>query len=294
MINTRIGTITLARIVAAFISVILVAGLKYLISGDIKLDYSDIYNNVGVGLFAWTINESLIFWLTDYFNIKGMNFNLKQILFGYHTIDGSTSPTDFKPKLYVAMESDESLSGKTLDKGKGVDRGEAPGFYGTPSSSNAIPQTNETLQANEAPFALWSKVFPGLDPLSVFNPKRVNPGPGFNVPGGEVPIRDDICVHIDYNTHILKQFKTMDLEVAVEQRNNNLLLINNLRHKMAFAQNKLSEIPEIPTTEYEFKLKNQIHKDLNFLTSNITRAEGRVVLLNSRIEFIEININKNS
>jgi hypothetical protein len=83
-----------------------------------------------------------------------MNFNLKQILFGYHTIDGSTSPTDFKPKLYVAMESDESLSGKTLDKGKGVDRGEAPGFYGTPSSSNAIPQTNETLQANEAPFAL--------------------------------------------------------------------------------------------------------------------------------------------
>jgi hypothetical protein len=122
----------------------------------------------------------------------------------------------------------------------------------------------------------------------------VNPGPGFNVPGGEVPIRDDICVHIDYNTHILKQFKTMDLEVAVEQRNNNLLLINNLRHKMAFAQNKLSEIPEIPTTEYEFKLKNQIHKDLNFLTSNITRAEGRVVLLNSRIEFIEININKNS
>jgi Flp pilus assembly pilin Flp len=52
VINTRIGTITLARIVAAFISVILVAGLKYLISGDIKLDYSDIYNNVGVGLFA--------------------------------------------------------------------------------------------------------------------------------------------------------------------------------------------------------------------------------------------------
>jgi len=50
----------------------------------------------------------------------------------------------------------------------------------------------------------------------------VNPGAGFNVPGGEVPIRDEICKHIDYNSHILKQFKTMDLEVAMVQRHNNL------------------------------------------------------------------------
>jgi hypothetical protein len=52
----------------------------------------------------------------------------------------------------------------------------------------------------------------------VFFPKTINPGPGFNVPGGEVPIRDEICKHIDYNSHILNQFKKMDLKTALEQR----------------------------------------------------------------------------
>jgi hypothetical protein len=281
----RIGTIRMARIVGAFVSIIFVAGIKYFISGDFKLDYSDIYNNVIVGIFAWIINESLIVWFTNFFNIKGINFNLYQITWGYDTIDGNKPSTDFKPKLYLAMESDDSLSGKTLDKGKGVDRSWAPSSNGEPSSSNATPQTNE------ATYATWQRVFPGLDPLSVFNPKRVNPGPGFNVPGGEVPIRDEICRHIDYNSHILKQFKTMDLEVAIQQRNNNLLLIDNLTHKIAYAQNALSKIPPIPTTDYDFRLKNQIISDLNGLAGNITRADARVKLLNSRIEFIEINVN---
>jgi hypothetical protein len=48
----RIGTIRMARIVGAFVSIIFVAGIKYFISGDFKLDYSDIYNNVIVGIFA--------------------------------------------------------------------------------------------------------------------------------------------------------------------------------------------------------------------------------------------------
>jgi hypothetical protein len=83
----------------------------------------------------------------------------------------------------------------------------------------------------------------------------------------------------------------MDLEVAIQQRNNNLLLIDNLTHKIAYAQNALSKIPPIPTTDYDFRLKNQIISDLNGLAGNITRADARVKLLNSRIEFIEINVN---
>jgi len=43
----------------------------------------------------------------------------------------------------------------------------------------------------------------------LFKP-RINPGPGFAVSGGEVPIRDPICEYIDYNGHILSQFKNMD------------------------------------------------------------------------------------
>jgi hypothetical protein len=132
----------------------------------------------------------------------------------------------------------------------------------------------------------------GVEPSSVFFSMRTNPGPGFNVPGGEVPIRDEICKHIDYNTHILSQFKKMDLETAVGQRNNNLMFINVLETKMGFAQNVFSKIPAIPTTEYEFKLKNQILSDLDKLSRDKVRAEARVTLLTSRIQFIESKINK--
>lgn len=121
----------------------------------------------------------------------------------------------------------------------------------------------------------------------------MNPGAGFNVPGGEVPIRDEICKHIDYNTNILKQFKTMDLEIAIEQRNNNLKVIQVLEAKLSFAQNALAKIPTIPTTDYEFRLKNQIISDLNDMNNKKVRSEARVTLLNSRIQFIENNIDKN-
>gem|GEM_PF-1299545 len=132
-----------------------------------------------------------------------------------------------------------------------------------------------------------------MDPASVFFPQKINPGPGFNVPGGEVPIRDEICKHIDYNTHILSQFKKMDLKTAIQQRDNNLNLIKIMQEKLDFANNALSKVPTIPTTEYEFKLKNQILKDLDELNRNKVRAEARATLLNSRIQFIEIKINSN-
>ena len=128
--------------------------------------------------------------------------------------------------------------------------------------------------------------------MSLVHPNRINPGPGFNVPGGEVPLSDEICKHIDRNHHILRQFRTMDLEIAIEQRNNYLTLIRVLEGKLAFAQNALAKIPPIPTTEYEFRLKNQIIGDLNDLHNNKVRSEAKATLLNSRIEFIEINRKK--
>jgi hypothetical protein len=112
------------------------------------------------------------------------------------------------------------------------------------------------------------------------------------VPGGEVPIRDDICQHIDYNAHILNQFKKMDLETAIEQRNNNLIFVRVIETKLDFARNALSKVPTIPTTEYEFKLKNQILRDLDSLAKDKVRAEARATLLSSRIQFIEGQITK--
>jgi hypothetical protein len=123
----------------------------------------------------------------------------------------------------------------------------------------------------------------------VFFPKTINPGPGFNVPGGEVPIQDEICKHIDYNSHILSQFKKMDLKTAIEQRDNYLKCIQVINQKASFAQDTLSKVPEIPTNEYEYKLKNTILRDLDQLNQAKVRAEAKATLLNSRIDFIQIH-----
>jgi hypothetical protein len=85
----------------------------------------------------------------------------------------------------------------------------------------------------------------------------------------------------------------MDLEIAIEQRSNNLLLIRITDQKLDYAKNILSRIPTIPTTEYDFRLKNQILSDIDMLNRNKIRAEARIILLSSRIEFIEAKINKN-
>lgn len=343
-IGVKFTTITLAKFLSAFITIVFVSGVKYGISGGFSFEYNNFFGNVAVGFLGWTVNQSLISLFTDWLNLHGINLNLKEILFGYQTVENSDIKVkELKIKRYNAMESGENLdsdkrldkgkgvdreehpfyesedndmesedtpdSGKRLDKGKGVDREQHP-FYGSEYNVRPVlgnegqqlgnntnpdinPVTNPaTSPATEPPFALWNKVFPGLDAKSLIYPKRVNPGPGFNVPGGEVPIRDEICQHIDYNTHILKQFKTMDLEIAIEQRNNNLNLIHWLDNKLSFAENALAKIPTIPTTEYEFRLKNQIIKDLNDMHNKKVRSEARITLLNSRIQFIEINIDK--
>lgn len=84
----------------------------------------------------------------------------------------------------------------------------------------------------------------------------------------------------------------MDLETAIEQRNNNILMIRVIETKINYANNTMSRIPPIPTTEYEFRLKNQILRDLDSLNRDKIRAEARTTLLTSRIQFIENELNK--
>ena len=47
---------------------------------------------------------------------------------------------------------------------------------------------------------------------------------------------DEICKHIDYNSHILNQFRRMDLETAIEQRNNYVNFCRIMDEKIAYAQ----------------------------------------------------------
>ena len=277
---------TLAKFCGAIFTVTILATIKYLISGSFQLEYCDFFNNIGMGLLGWTLNTGIIGWLTEYLGIKGLNFNLNQFLFGMDTMDlGDKYSVEYiKPKLYNAMDVDpDSDSGEKPDKGKGVDKELHPNYDRNRGVSTGIFDSD-----------IGSRVFPGLNPTSVFLPKRFNVGPGFNVPGGEVPIRDEICKHIDYNSHILNQFKKMDLETAVEQRNNYLNFAKIMDERMAYAQKVYTSIPTIPTTEYEFKLKNQIERDLEGLNREKIRSEARATLLNSRIQFIEAQRNNNN
>jgi hypothetical protein len=299
-INILLVNFTFAKFAAALVTIIMVALIKYKVSGNLHIEYCEFGNNVAIGLLGWTINTAALGWLSEYFGLKGINFNLNQILYGYHKMGGdSSSSKDFKPKLYNAMESDDRLDpSQQTDKGKGIDKGNTEGNAESEAKSldkgKGIDKKLHPVElgpghCTEPPFVTWSRVFPGVDPASVFFPKTINPGPGFNVPGGEVPLRDEICKHIDYNSHILSQFKKMDLKTAIEQRDNYLRYIQVINEKTAFAQETLSKVPEIPTSDYEHRLKNTIFRDLHDLNEKKIRAEAKAILLNSRIEFIQIN-----
>jgi hypothetical protein len=269
---------TLAKLLGAILTALFVASLKYYISGDLHIEYCDFWDNICVALLGWITNTSIIGWLTEYLGIKGLNLNLNQFIYGFDTIKmGNEYPLEeSKPKLYNAMNidsGDDSNSSKKLDKGKGADR-----VLHRNSVENLGFIARQPLGENIL-----------LDQV----PKKINPGSGFNVLGGEVPYNDSIVQHLDYNIHFLNHFKKLDLETAIEQRNNNLLLIRITEGKLNYAKNALSKISPIPTTEYEFRLKNQIISDLDTLNRNKIKAEARTTLLTSRIEFIKGKINKN-
>jgi hypothetical protein len=306
-IDILLVNFTLAKFTGALVTITMVALIKYMVSGNLHIDYCEFGNNVAIGLLGWTINTAAIGWLSEYLGLKGINFNLKEFIYGYDKMggDNSSSSTYFKPKLYNAMESEDGHDpsqqtdkGKSLDKGKGIDIGNTSDNDDSAAKpldkGKGIDKRLHRLElgpghCTEPPFVTWSRIFPGLDPASVFFPKTINPGPGFNVPGGEVPIRDEICKHIGYNSHILSQFKKMDLKTAIEQRDNYLKYIQVINEKTSYAQETFSKVPEIPTSDYEHRLKNTILRDLQDLNEQKARAEAKATLLNSRIEFIQIN-----
>lgn len=328
--------ITLAKLGGAIVTAILIASIKYTLSGELNIHLENYLENVSFALLAWFIKTIFTDLLSDYFKLKGINLSLQNILYSEETLKmgDNTLLSQSKPKLYCAMDSEDNLGSKSpnpLDKGKGIDLNENQDHpEGTSNNSGGYDNDNKPLnkgkgidrsthpfydrfkiQANDEfkneandgsqagsdqkkPFAIWSKLNPGLDPQEAFFPKRVNPGPGFNVPGGVVPIRDDICKHIDYNSHILNQFKNMDLATAIRQRDNYGKYIEAINAKLDHATKTLAKIPETPTTEYEYRLKTQILSDIEKWNNDKIRSEARATLLNSRVEFIQVEVGKNS
>lgn len=318
--NIFLENFTLAKLTAALFTIILVALLRYSIYGGFIIDNLYLINNIAIASLGWTVNTGMISLLTDYLGIKGINFNLKQLIFGFHTLKIDDECLEINKvkktvkKFCNAMESHgDSDSHKPLDKGKGIDWGQNK--VEDVSESQPLDKGKgkgvDWQEAEIKRFEKWNAFFSSdkkpkvltPDEAEAFNksrgvkdpyfPRGINPGPGFNVPGGEVPIRDEICEHIDYNTHILSQYKRMDLETAREQRGNYLVHLKILSDKRASAENFLHHIPAVPTNEAELKLRNQILSDLDHMNRDRIRLEARATLINSRVEFIENSINKN-
>jgi len=44
-----------------------------MITGNLHIEYCELWNNVAIGLFGWTINTTIISLLSEYFGIKGIN-----------------------------------------------------------------------------------------------------------------------------------------------------------------------------------------------------------------------------
>lgn len=278
---------TLSKLLGGLITALLIGALKYYIFGGFHIEYSEYLNNVTLAFLGWTLNTVIIGLLTEFFEIKGINFNLEQLIFGLPKMKMDLGSTEnkvenLKPKLYQAMDSSD-ISQATYVSPDGI----------TSERDNTLQDKSEkkvelTPVTPVEPYrAAWYRAFPNLDPNSIFFPVKINPGPGFNVPGGEVPIRDEICKHLDYNRHLLNQLKNMDLETALDQKNNNILFMNVLENKLNYAKDALGKIPAIPRSEHEFNLKNKILSDLEKLNKDKLRAEARTTLITSRIEFIE-------
>ena len=115
--------LTLDKIIGLIVGVLIMAILKYIISGGFSINWNEFNLNVTLGICGGIIRIFVKESLNEYLNIKGTNYSLYQLLYGLEKqkLGYSGDLADFKPKLYNSMDSHgESSKGDYLDKGKGV------------------------------------------------------------------------------------------------------------------------------------------------------------------------------
>jgi hypothetical protein len=119
---------------------------------------------------------------------------------------------------------------------------------------------------------------------------KTNPGPGFNAPDNDIPLRAEIHKHLNYNYHIIKQFRYMNLETAVEQRNNYIQIIRTLNYKLENANIILSNLNKISNQEERIFTENDILFQIKKITETKNQSEAKILLINARIEFIQLKL----
>lgn len=119
---------------------------------------------------------------------------------------------------------------------------------------------------------------------------KTNPGPGFNAPGNDIPLRAEICKHLNYNYSIVRQFKYMNLEKAIEQRNNYITLINTLNSKLENANIILSNLDKILNQEERIFTENNVLFQKKKIIDSRNFNSAKIHLLDARIEFIQLKL----
>lgn len=105
--NAVLSNFTVAKFLAALITALLLAGIKFSISGNFHVSWQDYYLNVFLSLSAWVINTGIVGGLTELLNFRNLNVNLYEVINGENKVKmgGDINAADIsKPKLYNAMD----------------------------------------------------------------------------------------------------------------------------------------------------------------------------------------------
>jgi hypothetical protein len=286
LVQIFFSNFTLAKFLAAFTTIVSLALVKYYLTGGFTINPKDIVTNVSLGFLGWGANIGITSWFTDFLGIKGINFNLRELLYGYDKMaDGSASPLkSTRPIDDLTCHMDIDDEGLDKSKGKGKEKATDEGGSGSTTPKAPTPLTPEYLKSIGYD---WSK---GIDPALLLT-KPTNPGPGFNLPGGEVA-RDAPIRRFFRTSKFITHIKEMSLEVATEQRENTAGEINNTLGRINSAQEILSRMPQNPTDRTQLQVRNQVVQDIESFKQHGQRMEARLALLDKRLEFINIKINE--
>ena len=147
LVQIFFSNFTLAKFLAAFTTIVSLALVKYYLTGGFTINPKDIVTNVSLGFLGWGANIGITSWFTDFLGIKGINFNLRELLYGYDKMaDGSASP--FKSTRPIDdLTCHMNIEDSNKDKGKTV---EIVSGSTTPTKSESVTPSDVEYWESQA------------------------------------------------------------------------------------------------------------------------------------------------
>jgi len=264
--HSFLTSFTFSKILAGLCTIIIVATVKYGVSGDFTFEFFDFKNNVAIGLLGWTINIGSLGWLKDYLGKD--NLNLYELLFGLDKakLGGrSYMLEDKKPKLYTTMDAGEgSSSGPNYNRGSGQDASRGS-RAGTPETSD-LDYWKSQLKLYENASSALDKIT-NLTPDEIYAKNQLFSIGEFNKKAIEDSMQE-IKRNISFPTHdpeaIRLENTRLKLSRDAELRSSTYLLHKEKLNLLSSAKTKIESLGE-------YNRKN--HKALGLTRSERTFKE---------------------